>query len=157
MLLSEQWQLCIKRCFKWEGTGRVWPVFLSNIRPDVDVVRLHEDEIRDVFEGSVMPKIIDLIQHQIEEVKKAHGGKAPRIIMAVGGFGRCPYVLQRLREEFEGVTSKGILKDGKKRQELDCHEIEIHSETCKTPYTAVCQSVCQFGMRAQLNKFVMKS
>lgn len=158
-LLSEQWQQAIKRSFKWEGTGRDWTVILSNISPTIDSVRLHEDEIRDVFEGSVMPKVIDLIKRQIEEVKTAHGGKAPRVILPVGGFGRCPYVLQRLREEFEGVSvpSKGTRRGGRKKQKLGCPGIEIHSETGEMPWTAVCRGACQFGMRAQLNNCLVKS
>lgn len=158
-LLSEQWQQSIKRSFKWEGTERLWPVILSNIAPTVDVVNLHEDEIRDVFENSVMPKIIELIKRQIEEIKKVHGGKAPRVILPVGGFGRCPYVLQRLREVFEGVsvTSKRTKRGGKKKQKLDYHGIEIHSETGEMPWTAVCRGACQFGMRAQLNNRLVKS
>lgn len=158
-ILSEQWQHSIKRSFKWKGTGAVWPVILSNLTAAVDVVRLHEDEIRDCFESSVMPKIIDLINRQIEEVKKAHGGKVPRIILPVGGFGRCPYVLQRLRDEFEGdyVASKSTMKAGKKKQKLGSQDIEIHSETGEMPWTAVCRGACHFGMRAQLNTRLVKS
>lgn len=158
-LLSEQWQQSIKRSFKWEGTGRVWPVILSNITPTIDSVPLHEDEIRNVFEESVMPKIIELIKRQIEDVKKAHEGKAPRVILPVGGFGRCPYVLQRLREEFEGVSaaSKKTKRGGKKKQKIGCPGIEIHSETGEMPWTAVCRGACQYGMRAQLNNSLVKS
>lgn len=158
-ILSEQWQHSIKRSFKWKGTGAVWPVILSNLTANVDVVRLHEDEIRDCFEGSVMPKIINLINRQIEQVKKAHGGNVPRIILPVGGFGRCPYVLQRLREEFEGssVASKSTKKAGKKKQKLGSQEIEVHSETGEMPWTAVCRGACQFGMRTQLNTRLVKS
>lgn len=158
-ILSEQWQHHIKRSFKWARTGKVWPVILSNANPNVDVVLLHENEIRDVFEGSVMPRTIDLIKGQIERVKLAHGGKGPRIILPVGGFGRCPYVLQRLREEFEGssVASKSAKNGGNKKQKLDCPGVEIHSETGEMPWTAVCRGACQFGMRAQLNNRLVKS
>lgn len=158
-ILSEQWQHHIKRSFKWVGNGKVWPVILSNANPNVDVVLLHENEIRDVFEGSVMPRTIDLIKRQIERVKKAHGGKGPRIILPVGGFGRCPYVLQRLREEFEGISvaSKNTESDGNKKQKLDSTGIEIHSETGEMPWTAVCRGACQFGMRAQMNNRLVKS
>lgn len=136
----------------------MWPVILSNVAPAVDVVRLHEDEIRDVFEGSVMPKIIGLIKRQIEDVRKAHG-KAPRVILPVGGFGRCPYVLQRLREEFEGsnVARKSPKKGGEKRQKLHHQSIEVHSEPGEMPWAAVCRGACHFGMRAQLNNRLVKS
>lgn len=158
-IISEQWQHSIKRSFKWKGTGAVWPVVLSNLTAAVDVVRLHEDEIRDCFESSVMPKIINLIKRQIEEVKKAHDGKVPRIILPVGGFGRCPYVLQRLREEFEGssVASKSTKKAGQKKKKISSQEIEVHSETGEMPWTAVCRGACHFGMRAQLNARLVKS
>lgn len=158
-ILSEQWQHNIKRSFQWEGNGRMWSVILSNVTHDVDVVRLHEDEIRDVFEGSVMPRINNLIKRQIERVKKAHGGKGPRIILPVGGFGRCPYVVSRLREEFEGISiaSKRSKKGVKKRQKVDCSGIEVHSKTGEMPWTAVCRGACQFGMRAQMNNRLVKS
>lgn len=105
-----------------------------------------------------MPKIIGLIKRQIEDVKKAHG-KAPRVILPVGGFGRCPYVLQRLREEFEGrnVASKSTKKGGEKRQKLNPEGIEVHSEPGEMPWTAVCRGACHFGMRAQLNNRLVKS
>lgn len=158
-ILSEQWQHNIKRSFQWEGNGRVWPVILSNVTHNVDVVRLHEDEIRSVFEDSVMPRIIDLIKRQIEQVKRVHGGKGPRIILPVGGFGRCPYVVSRLREEFEGigVASKNSKNGRKKKQKLDCPVIEVHSKTGEMPWTAVCRGACQFGMRAQMNTRLVKS
>lgn len=160
-LLFEQWQQKIKRNFKWEGTGRTWPVILSNINPTVDVVYLHEDEIREVFERSVMPKIIALIKRQIEAIRKAHDGEDPRVILPVGGFGRCPYVLQRFREEFEGIPlgSKSTKKGRKKKQKIvgQGQVIEIHSETGEMPWTAVCRGACQFGVRGQLNNRLVRS
>lgn len=158
-ILSEQWQHHIKRSFQWEGNGRMWSVILSNVARNVDVVRLHEDEIRDVFEGSVMLRIIDLIKRQIERVKTAHGGRGPRIILPVGGFGRCPYLVSRLREEFEGISvaSKNSNKGRKKKQKLDCPGIEVHSKTGEMPWTAVCRGACQFGMREQMNNRLVKS
>lgn len=158
-IISEQWQHNIKRSFQWLEDGKMWRVILSNVTHSVDVVHLHEDEIRDVFEGSVMPRIIDLIKRQIEQVKKAHGGKGPRIILPVGGFGRCPYVVSRLREEFEGISiaSKKSKKGSKKKQKLDCPGIEVHSKTGEIPWTAVCRGACQFGMRAQMNNRLVKS
>lgn len=156
-ILSEQWQHHIKRSFKWEGNGKIWRVILSNVNHNVDVVRLHEEEIRAVFESSVMPKIINLIKRQIERIKNAHGGKTPRIILPVGGFGRCPYILQRLREEFESSSSAGAKKNGKKKQKLDSDGIEIHSATGEVPWTAVCRGACQFGMRAQLQNRLVRS
>jgi hypothetical protein len=155
-ILTEQWQHHIKRSFEWKGDGRIWPVILSNISSNVDVVRLHEDEIRDVFEGSVMPDIIRLIKQQIDQVKKTHGGKAPSIILPVGGFGRCPYLLQRLREEFES-SSVAAKKGGRKKQKIDFQKIEVHSETGEMPWTSVCRGACQYGVRAQLNNCLVKS
>ncbi|POS71894.1 hypothetical protein DHEL01_v209713 [Diaporthe helianthi] len=158
-IMTEQWQAKIKRSFVWKGTGHLWPVILSNVTPNDDVVHLHEDEIRKVFEGSVMPRIIDLVKKQVEQVKKTNGGKAPVVILPVGGFGRCPYVLQRLRDEFEGVGLPG--KSGKKplrkKQRLDFQKIEVHSETGEVPWTAVCRGACVHGLREQLDLRLVKS
>lgn len=152
--IMKEWQHSIKRSFEWHGKGKIWDVYLSNLNGDA--VHLHEDEIRDVFESSVVPTIIRLVKKQIEQVKKAHGGKAPVIILPVGGFGRCPYVLQRLREEFEGVA---VARKGgaRKRQKLNFQKIEVHSETGQMPWTAVCRGACLFGLRAQMNMRVVKS
>lgn len=72
---------------------------------------------------------------------------------------RCPYVVSRLREEFEGVSiaSKKSKKSCKKRQKLDCPGIEVHSKTGEMPWTAICRGACQFGMRAQMNNRLVKS
>ncbi|KAI3394024.1 hypothetical protein diail_3288 [Diaporthe ilicicola] len=154
-LLSEQWQHGIKRSFVWKNKGRNWPVTLSNVpRRQVD---LHEDDIRDVFERSVMPGIIALIRQQAAEVAKGHDGKEPRIILPVGGFGRCPYIIQRLREEFGrgNSASKKTGRAGNKRQKVDSPAIEIHSETGESPWTAVVRGACISGMQAQFNKSIV--
>ncbi|KAL1863126.1 hypothetical protein Daus18300_008118 [Diaporthe australafricana] len=132
-LLSEQWQHSIKRSFEWEGKreGRTWPVTLSNVpRRKVD---LDEDQIRDVFEGSVMPGILRLIKCQTQAIKKAHDGRVPRIILPVGGFGRCPYIIQRLRQEFDGanVSSKGSGNKRKKGDDMaDCGQTQPMYLSC---------------------------
>lgn len=146
-LLFEEWQQSIKRTFEWKGTGRIWSVTLSNVNNKLDV-QLHEDEIREVFETSVMPKLLSLIERQVEAVKKAHDGKIPRIVLPVGGFGQCPYVLQRLGEQVERIN--GAFKGNKKM-------IEMLSDIGDIPWSAVCKGACQHGMRAQRNNRLVKS
>lgn len=157
-LLFDEWQTSIKRNFDWKGTDRTWPVTLANVDDSLDV-HLHEDQLRDIFENSVMPKILDLHDRQIEQVKKAHGGKVPRIILPVGGFGRCPYVLQGLREDVERINrSSNVVKNsGNKKQKLTGPEIELLSDTGEMPWTAICKGACQFGMRAQRNNRLVAS
>lgn len=157
-LLSEQWQHSIKRNFEWESKskGRKWPVTLSNVpRRKVD---LDQDQIRDVFEDSVMPGILRLIRSQIEAVKKAHG-KVPSIILPVGGFGRCPYILRRLRDEFNGdnVTSEQTKRGGNKRRKVSGPRIEVHSDPGEMPWTAISRGACISGMRAQLKQSLVTS
>lgn len=148
-ILSEQWHRSIKKNFEWKGKNEIWHVVLNNLDHGLDV-QLNGDEIRNVFEGSVMPKILALIERQIEAVKKAHDGKIPRIILPVGGFGRCPYVLQRLREVFNPTSVP-------KKRKLGDPEIEIHSDKGETPWGAVCKGACQFGLRAQRDNHLVKS
>lgn len=148
-ILSEQWHRNIKRNFEWKGKNEIWHVILNNLDSRFDV-QLNEEEIRKVFDSTVMPKILALIKRQIDAVKKAHGGKIPRIILPVGGFGRCPYVLQRLREVFNPSSVS-------KKRKLNNPEIEIHSNKGETPWGAVCKGACQFGMRAQRDDRLVKS
>ncbi|KKY37128.1 putative actin-like atpase domain-containing protein [Diaporthe ampelina] len=157
-LLFDEWQTSIKRNFDWKGTDRSWPVTLANVDDSLDV-NLHEDQVRDIFEGSVMPKIIGLNERQIEQVRKTHTGKVPRIILPVGGFGRCPYVLQRLREEVErmNVASNTTKNVGNKKQKLTGPKIELLSDTGEMPWAAICKGACQFGMRAQRNNRLVAS
>ncbi|KAK7701494.1 hypothetical protein SLS64_010239 [Diaporthe eres] len=77
-ILSEQWHRSIKRNFEWKGNNRIWRVVLANSDRKLDVL-LHENEIRNVFERSVMPKILGLIQRQIAALKLARGGKGDLI------------------------------------------------------------------------------
>ncbi|KAK7731894.1 hypothetical protein SLS63_005191 [Diaporthe eres] len=157
-ILSEQWHRSIKRNFEWKGNNRIWRVVLANSDRKLDVL-LHENEIRNVFERSVMPKILGLIQRQIAALKLARGGKVPSIILPVGGFGRCAYILQRLKEVFQhrSIDPPSAKRRKKTAEKPKGPEIEIHSDKGETPWGAVCKGACQFGMRAHLNNRLVKS
>lgn len=152
-ILSEQWEHRIKRDFYWDGSGRKWTFKLSNVAPQNDIT-LHENEIRRVFEDSVMRSIIGMIKEQIVKIKKACNGRGPTCMLPVGGFGRCPYIIQRLEEEFQGTdhTKKVGRRRSSKRQMPDSERIEVRTEEGNPPWTAVGRGACHHGIRTQLGK-----
>lgn len=87
------WHGFIKRYFTWTGNGKVWVVDLPN---GYGQLRMHEDEIRDVFESSVMPEIMRLAEHQTNEVKRLNHGSGPSLVVPVGGLGLCRYVVENM-------------------------------------------------------------
>ncbi|KAK2596396.1 hypothetical protein N8I77_013288 [Diaporthe amygdali] len=156
-IISEQWHNIIKPTFTWKATGQIWPVIFSNF--PTKKVDLTEDDVRDVFECSVMPGIFDLINQQIKQLKKEHNGRGPGIIIPVGGFGRCLYIHQRLREEFGGAQapSKKGERNLKKKKKMNDSEIEILTEKGDFPSTAISQGACLAGIYAQLGETIVTS
>lgn len=142
MLLRTEWEHSLKRDFEFapmatpaENTREIRP---SNITDQS--VMLHARQIRAIFD-SVTNRIIELVEHQVNEVQKATG-KPPRTILVVGGFGRCrPFIRGALKFEFDGRSSSSSTTErGHKRARTTAkNDIHILSDTGDMPWAAICR------------------
>lgn len=104
-LLRQEWELTIKRHFVYIGDKQTlpWKITLSALSDQS--VYLHEDQLRDVFHDSVVPKILKLVQAQYDAIVKATG-TPPALILLVGGFGRCPFIRKLIQAKFASKKRK---------------------------------------------------
>lgn len=132
----------MKRGFEFTSspTDRSRTIKLSTVTEDS--INLHDRLIRKAF-NSVTTQILELVQHQVEQVKKATDGKLPRAILVVGGFGRCPFVRGALKHKFSGGgagngSSQGSRAPKRAKKSVD-NAIHIMSDTGEMPWTAICR------------------
>jgi hypothetical protein len=152
-ILNEEWHRKIKKNFVLKNKEDLFHIPLNRLDRGSSVT-LNADEISQVFESTVMPKILNLIDRQIESVKKHCNGKVPKVILPVGGFGRCPYVIQRLREKYDPSSLSSVSKKRKSGHQL---KIEVHSEKGESPWGAVLKGACLYGRRTQKGDPLVKS
>lgn len=132
-LLHNEWEMLIKRRFAHAG-GEVASPWKVDLSAAGDYVLLSNDQIRDVFEKSVVPKIIELVKSQIEGITK-ETGKGPAVILLVGGFGRSPYIRHVLEREFGSKKRKR--HPGSEEEAAQHIQTEVLSDTGDRPWSAI--------------------
>lgn len=137
-LLRDGWEHNIKRSFVYTGNARPWRVSLSTQTDSY--VHFHEDQLRDVFNSSVVPAIIRLLHGQIDKIR-AKTGKPPTMVLLVGGFGRCPFVRQALEKEF-------CKKKGKSK--ASCPPIEILTDQGDMPWSAISRGAVEYALKPRV-------
>ncbi|KXH62515.1 hypothetical protein CNYM01_01726 [Colletotrichum nymphaeae SA-01] len=132
-LLNDEWEHCIKPSFKNQDDD--WQI---NLPPECRVpgaqrrsmkrkrnLMLDQADLLKVFEP-VVNQTISLVEKQIEAVMTKTESK-PKQIILVGGFGRCPYLRSRLKEEVG-------------------NNIEILQGHGAKPWTAICRGATIHGL-----------
>lgn len=110
-LLRNNWEHAIKRDFEFSNsTGKPRTISVSAVTNHVRSITLLDPQLRRVFDSVTTP-ILGLVQRQHDEVKKTNGGKAPKVILVVGGLGRCPYTRGALKDKFGGGVGSGSDRD----------------------------------------------
>lgn len=137
-ILRDGWEHNIKRSFVYTGKARPWRVSLST--QNDNYVDFHEDQLRDVFNSSVVPIIVRLIRDQFTKVK-AKTGKPPAMILLVGGFGRCPFVRQALEKEFS-------IKKG--RSKVAQPSVEILTDQGDMPWSAISRGAVEYALKPRV-------
>lgn len=146
-LLRTEWEHAIKRDFEFSTSAdNTRKIRLSTVTDQS--ITLHDTQMRQVF-GSVTTQILDLVQRQVEEVKKVSGGKAPKAILVVGGFGRCPFIRGALKHKSAGggVSGGGDRHSGPKTKKArievtsgaNTSGIPIMTDTGDMPWVAICR------------------
>ncbi|KAJ4391811.1 hypothetical protein N0V93_005431 [Gnomoniopsis smithogilvyi] len=139
-ILRDVWEHNIKRSFVYTGKAGPWRVPLST--QTENHVTFHEDQLRDVFNSSVVPIIIRLIQDQIDKIK-AKTGKPPKMILPVGGFGRCPFIRQALEKEFAVGVKKG-------KSKMARSPIEILTDQGDMPWSAISRGAVEHALKPRV-------
>ncbi|KAJ4424147.1 hypothetical protein N0V82_001195 [Gnomoniopsis sp. IMI 355080] len=137
-LLRDGWEHNIKRSFVYTGNARPWRMALSTQTDNY--VHFHEDQLRDVFNSSVVPAIIILLRGQIVKIK-AKTGKPPTMILLVGGFGRCPFIRQALEKEFCKKKAKS---------KAACPPIEIMTDQGDMPWSAISRGAVEYALKPRV-------
>ncbi|KAJ0313193.1 hypothetical protein COL516b_000122 [Colletotrichum fioriniae] len=132
-LLNDEWEHCIKPSFKNQDDD--WQINLpSECRVPGSQQRgmkrkrnlsLDQEDLLKVFDP-VVNQTISLVEKQIEAVLMKTESK-PKQIILVGGFGRCPYLRSRLKEEVG-------------------NNIEILQGHGAKPWTAICRGATIHGL-----------
>lgn len=139
-LLRNEWEHAIKRGFEFTtpSAERTRDIKLSTVTEDS--VTLHDHQLRQAF-NSVTTQILELVQRQVEQVKKATDGQLPKAILVVGGFGRCPFIRGALKHKFAGgnINSRRNPKVPKRAKKSIDSAIHIMSDTGDMPWTAICR------------------
>ncbi|OHE92391.1 hypothetical protein CORC01_12318 [Colletotrichum orchidophilum] len=132
-LLNNDWEYCIKPSFK--NLEDDWHVSLPpecrapgsqqrGLKRKRNLV-LDSEDLLEVFDP-VVNQTISLVKKQIDAVMTKTDSK-PKQIILVGGFGRCPYLRSRLKEE--------VGKD-----------VEILQGHGAKPWTAICRGATIHGL-----------
>ncbi|KAK1625478.1 hypothetical protein BDP81DRAFT_463979 [Colletotrichum phormii] len=132
-LLNDDWEHCIKPYFKNQDDD--WHI---NLPPECRVpgtqqrgmkrkrhLILDQEDLLKVFDP-IVNQTISLVEKQIEAVMIKTESK-PKQIILVGGFGRCPYLRSRLKEEVG-------------------NSIEILEGHGAKPWTAICRGATIHGL-----------
>lgn len=142
-ILQNNWEHSIKRDFDFviDEVDRFRQIELSSVTNEY--INLHDNQLRDIF-GSVTNRILDLVQRQVDAVKEAQGGRPPKAIALVGGFGRCPFVRGALIHRFGGDGGGvvgGLMPRTKKAMTARAKKdpIFILSDAGDLPWTAICR------------------
>lgn len=136
--LRNVWENDIKRSFTFTGTSR--PLKKSLSMQNDNYVLFHEEQLRDVFNSSVVPTIIRLIRNQTTSIE-AKTGKSPVMMLLVGGFGRCPFIRQALKKEFS--TKKGKSKS-------TCPPIDIITDQGDKPWSAISRGAVEHALKPRV-------
>lgn len=136
-LLRTEWEHSIKRDFDFaaarlDGSRRI---NLSTVTDQS--IAINNQQLRDAFD-SITTQILKLVQRQADDVKSATGGRAPKAILVVGGFGRCPYIRGALNAKFGGGGGRSSRGPKRARTAVD-NGIHILSDTGELPWAAICR------------------
>lgn len=146
-LFYTEWEHSIKRDFVYRGSGHARKISLSNIAERS--VSIHDDQLREAF-NTVTVEILDLVQRQIEEIKRVTNNETPKVILLVGGFGRCPFVREALREKY-GPKTKVLNKERKRARVLAGESgIQIVSDSGDMPWSAICRGAVEGTIEANV-------
>ncbi|KAK3953443.1 hypothetical protein QBC32DRAFT_387599 [Pseudoneurospora amorphoporcata] len=134
-IISIQWETGIKRNFK-KGSDKSY-----NIRVPFECLRAKDrrvigmtlptvtitpEDVKGAFDP-VIEKINNLIDGQISAVKEKEG-VSPKYVILVGGFGRCNYLYDRVKERF-GKEVEILQAKGAKPWTAICRGAVIHAAT----------------------------
>lgn len=137
-ILRDRWEHDFKRSFKFTGRAPPCPVLLCS--QNNKNVYFHEDQLRDVFNSSVVPILVSLIRNQINSIE-TKTGKSPAMILLVGGFGRCPFIRQVLEKEFR--TKKGRSKSARR-------PIDIITDPGDLPWSAISRGAVEHALKPRV-------
>lgn len=135
-ILRDGWEQIIKRSFVFIGNARPWRISLST--QSNNHVQFHEDQLRDVFNSSVVPAILCLIRDQITKIK-AKVGAPPAMVLLVGGFGRCPFIRQALEKEFDKKKGKSVNST-----------IDILTDQGDMPWSAISRGAVEHALKPRV-------
>ncbi|KAI1268069.1 hypothetical protein F5Y18DRAFT_442467 [Xylariaceae sp. FL1019] len=99
-MMSSEWEHGIKSEFNGKKLNYTIDVPKKGKRTQEKVT---STEIRKIFD-SVMPQIRNLLGEQVDGVI-TKTGRSPKFVLLVGGFGRCPYLFEDLKESFSNRVS----------------------------------------------------
>lgn len=136
--LRNAWENDIKRSFVFTGKSRPRKVPLS--MQNDNYVLFHEEQLRNVFDSSVIPTIVRLIRNQTTSIE-AKTGKSPVMMLLVGGFGRCPFVRQVLAKEFR--TKKGKSKSAQL-------PMDIITDQGDKPWSAISRGAVEHALKPRV-------
>lgn len=143
--------MLIKRRFA-HARGEVANPWTINLSAAGDFVSLSDDQIRDIFEKSVVPKIVQLVKSQIRGIVQKTG-RGPAVILLVGGFGRSPYIRHVLEREFGSKKRKRCTS---LEEEASQHvQTEILSDTGCRPWSAIAKGAVD-SVENRINSRVAK-
>lgn len=134
-LLHNEWEMSIKRSFAYVGGEVAVPPWKIHLTAE-DFVLLNDEQIREVFETSVVPKMIDLVKSQVNGIVK-ETGKGPTVILLVGGFGRSPYIRHVLEREFASKKRKRRTGSEAAAEVSQLTQTEVLSDTGPRPWAAI--------------------
>ncbi|KAI1809249.1 hypothetical protein GGS20DRAFT_596836 [Poronia punctata] len=133
--IMNTWEKGLKRSYYDGHPGlRIDLGTQGKLRPEVF---LEPAELNEVFD-SVYLDIEKLIKGQTNAILKKTR-RVPEFIVLTGGFGRCPYVFQKLQELYGGAAT------------------EVLSEENNKPWTAVSRGAVISGLRRTLNQATVRS
>lgn len=140
-ILRDGWEQNIKRSFVF--TGKAKPLRLALSTQNNNYIHFHEDQLRDVFNSSVMPTILDLVQGQTTQIE-AKTGRPPTMILLVGGFGRCPFIRQSLVNKFSNK------KNSNRKSKSLRFPIEILTDQGEMPWSAISSGAVEYALKPRV-------
>lgn len=110
--IHDKWEFGMKRMYGLNSTNpfsipvpyECWAGSQNPVGDDLPIITFERLEIDDIFEPT-FTKILELVTEQIKRVQ----GKTrtpPKYIMLVGGFGRCGYLFERMKEHVSTTKIK---------------------------------------------------
>ncbi|KAK3398271.1 hypothetical protein B0T20DRAFT_498039 [Sordaria brevicollis] len=128
-LLHDEWETGIKQQFDMNRASRGWSINMPwecmtakerrGSAASTPKLEITGKEVKGVFDP-IIEKITNLIDGQIIAVKKKTGANPKVYVVMVGGFGRCRYLFQMVKDNFGD-------------------DIEILQSRGAAPWTAICR------------------